>query len=575
MKIDNDTMTGAGRLMKISGLGLIPFFLLGVSCVASLPETASAEKAPLPEVRMKPTKLALFKNGYGTVTLEGKTAKGSAMELTGLPTPSYGSFWLSAEPGVSVRELVSSRVNDKIPKTDYGRSEFLKANAGKLVRVTTDKGMVIEGRVAASGSSLLLDARRPNMMDAASSPVVEEGSVGYGFPSSMDKGILLQTETGYVMFQENSLRQIEMLDKDVSFPFWIVERTRLVLNLENPAPGKTVTVSSLSSGISWLPSYRVELGEGGKGHLQCKAIIMNELMDLDKVDMELISGFPSLQMPGLPSPISMKQTMSDLFASLGSDKPGTEYARSRLTSNIMSQSRTWQPVFNMEAPTAIDPNKIRQAEDLFFYSISGFSCKYRERVTRTLFDGNIPYSHVYTWDIPDQKTLAEWNRNRSGGEKAPSPLEVWHCIRLTNSLNAPWSTGIVELVSQGRLAGQSTLTFTNPGEQVLVRLNKSMETMVHVSEETISSEQVKHKNYTRQQYTVKGSLTMKNISGREMDVQVRKSIIGTPQAVSGDGKMSSLPNWDRSLNPDGKFQWEVALKPGEEKELTYQYTYLE
>lgn len=31
----------------------------------------------------------------------------------------------------------------------------------------------------------------------------------------------------------------------------------------------------------------------------------------------------------------------------------------------------------------------------------------------------------------------------------------------------------------------------------------------------------------------------------------------------------------RLLNPDGKFQWEVALKPGEEKELTCQYACLE
>jgi len=29
------------------------------------------------------------------------------------------------------------------------------------------------------------------------------------------------------------------------------------------------------------------------------------------------------------------------------------------------------------------------------------------------------------------------------------------------------------------------------------------------------------------------------------------------------------------LNPDGKFQWEVALNPGEEKELTCQYACLE
>ncbi len=575
MTIDHDTMISAGRLERICRFGLFPLFLAGVSCLASVPDAVSVEKASLPEVRMKPRKLALFKNGYGTVTMEGKMAEGEAMELTGLPSPSYGSFWLSAEQGVLVRDLVSSRVNVKVPKTDYGKGDFLRANAGKLVRVTTDKGAVIAGRVVAPGNNRALEGLRPNMMDAMSSPV-EDADSGYRSPSALEKGILLQTETGYVLLQEYTLQQIEILDKDIAFPTWSAERTRLVLNLARPAPGKTITVNSLSSGISWLPTYRVELGGEGKGYLQCKATIMNELMDLDKVDMELISGFPSLQMPGLPSPLSMKQNMSALFAALGSDRPGMEYVRSLVTSNgLMSQMRTERPVFNMEEATAIDPEKIRQAEDLFFYSIPGFSCKYKERVTKNLFDGNIPYSHVYTWDVPNQKTLAEWNQSQPRGEAAASPLDVWHCIRLTNSLNVPWSTGMVEFVSQGRLAGQSALTFTNPGEHVLVRLNKSMETMVSLSEETLSSEQVEHKGRSRQKYTVEGTLTMKNISGSAMDMRVSKAVIGTPSAVSDDGEMASLPNWQRVMNPDGKFQWKITLKPGEEKKLTYQYTYLE
>ena len=33
--------------------------------------------------------------------------------------------------------------------------------------------------------------------------------------------------------------------------------------------------------------------------------------------------------------------------------------------------------------------------------------------------------------------------------------------------------------------------------------------------------------------------------------------------------------WWEDVCPDGKFQWEVALKPGEEKELTCQYACLE
>lgn len=571
MKTDNDAMIGAGRLVQTAGMGLISFFLLGSCCVASVTEAVSHEKASLPEVRMVPRKVALFKNGYGCVTLEGKTAEGISMELTGLPTPSYGSFWLSAEPGVSVRELVSSKVSLVVPKPNYGKSELLAANAGKLVRITTDQGNLMAGRVVEPEKNSVLKARLPHLMDSISTP--EEVAGDMCRPSSLLGGsVLLQMETGCVLLQESSIRQIEFLDRDISFPVGTADRTRLVMKLEKSVPGKTVVASSLSSGISWLPSYRVELGPEGQGHLRCKATIMNELMDLDKVEMELISGFPSLVMPGLPSPIAMKQNMNTLFAALGSATPGTDYARS-LMSNYMAQSRSSQPVVEMAAVSG--RSIIKQSEDLFFYSIPDFSCSYKERVTRELFDGNVSFRHVYTWDIPDQEILEKWNRNRSRGDGISSPLDVWHCIQLTNTLNMPWTTGMVEFISGGRLAGQSTLTFTNPGEQVLVKLNKSMEAIVHLSEKTLSSEEIQHDGCRRRKYTVQGTLSMKNASGKDMEMQVGKAVIGSPASVSEDGEMSSLPNWNRSLNPDGKFQWETTLKSGAEKELTYQYTYLD
>lgn len=84
MKTDNDTMTGAERLVLAAGAGLLPFFLFGTCGWASMPDATSGEPS-LPSVKMVPKKLALFKNGYGTVTLEGKTAEGSSMELAGLP----------------------------------------------------------------------------------------------------------------------------------------------------------------------------------------------------------------------------------------------------------------------------------------------------------------------------------------------------------------------------------------------------------------------------------------------------------------------------------------------------------
>lgn len=42
-------------------------------------------------------------------------------------------------------------------------------------------------------------------------------------------------------------------------------------------------------------------------------------------------------------------------------------------------------------------------------------------------------------------------------------------------------------------------------------------------------------------------------------------------SVPESEKMTSLPNWARPMNPDGKFQWKAALKSGEENNLDCLY----
>lgn len=99
--------------------------------------------------------------------------------------------------------------------------------------------------------------------------------------------------------------------------------------------------------------------------------------------------------------------------------------------------------------------------------------------------------------------------------------------------------------------------------------------MVHLSEETVFVEKVKFNGSHYQKYTINGTLNVKNISGKDMEIHVGKAIIGVPVSASEKSTLSSIPHWNRSLNPDGKIQWTMTLKPNEKRELTYQYTYLD
>ncbi len=53
-------------------------------------------------------------------------------------------------------------------------------------------------------------------------------------------------------------------------------------------------VNYLTRGLSWAPSYRVDITDPKTLAVEQYAVVKNELADLDGTEIMLISGFPSL-----------------------------------------------------------------------------------------------------------------------------------------------------------------------------------------------------------------------------------------------------------------------------------------
>lgn len=91
--------------------------------------------AAMPETDLKASKVAIFKNGYGFVTLQGELGEQSSTRLNSLPVPSIGTFWVQGEDGVKIKSLVSELF-------DYEEAEIVDistlaaANAGSQVEIT-------------------------------------------------------------------------------------------------------------------------------------------------------------------------------------------------------------------------------------------------------------------------------------------------------------------------------------------------------------------------------------------------------------------------------------------------------
>jgi hypothetical protein len=126
------------RIQKLVAAGL---FLSALGVGGGMAQAESADA-----VTMKPVRVSLFKNGYGFITMRGKTGEGAAMELKNLPVPAFGTFWISASHPAKITCLVSSQKTEKRLVRGASMVDVANANPGKQIRIVTESG-VVEGMV--------------------------------------------------------------------------------------------------------------------------------------------------------------------------------------------------------------------------------------------------------------------------------------------------------------------------------------------------------------------------------------------------------------------------------------------
>ena len=118
-----------------------------------------------------------------------------------------------------------------------------------------------------------------------------------------------------------------------------VERPILIRQLlgATDKPETKVTLRYLAHGLSWAPSYRIDISDPKTLALEQHAVVRNELADLTDADVRLISGYPSVQYAHVRSLLAPRTTWASFFSEL-SARP-SEYADA--TSNTSSGAGTY------------------------------------------------------------------------------------------------------------------------------------------------------------------------------------------------------------------------------------------
>jgi hypothetical protein len=545
-----------------------------VGRVAAEPAQSGDHNQP---VRIK--QVALFKNGLGYFRATADLPQGkTTVQFGQLPVPVHGTFWVSYPEDIKVLGLFTRMEEVRQVQPVATMAQLLQANAGREVTVTTSHGVpgeqTLHGRIlegSAEGTSKLPN---PYVMGGKATTAVDEFAA---YPNS--SLILFETDTGIVGLAADSILRIHFEDAAMgreqesgtlvtTLPV-LTRRPSLRMELLRPAKGQEVGINFLASGITWAPSYQIDLSDPKTARFSGKALVINEVADLDDVRLELVTGFPNVMFAKVRSPMAMSQDLSQFLASLASRGEGRN-AGVLGQQAVMFNQADFTPA--LATPQMNDPaaGQGNAAEDLFFYPVNGVRLARGETALLPLFTATMPYEHIYTWEVADKLDGNERYQRNDSGRKVE---EVWHACRLLNTLSMPLTTAPAEFVTDGRFTGQGIAYYTAPGMEATIRINRAL----NVVAEELELELERHPGekrilgYRYQRVKIEGQLKLANHSGKEVRVEVTKELTGEVITTAPTARDIPIARGLKGANPRHQLIWEVDLDSGATRTLTYVY----
>ena len=581
-------------------LGMLP------GLMAATPSSESRKAAPLSALgRMQIKELTVFKDGYVFVAQEGQLpteTSGDAL-IDQLPRPVMGAFWpYSLDKRARLNSVVASQRRVLVERTALSLPELLQANEGADCFITE----VNSNRFAAT--IVGFPTRSSAELRATSPP-----DVGERLPETGNL-VLLKTAEGTKAMSLDRIQDVTFTRAQRSMVAREEFRQLLTLQLdwgaEPPARSVNLGLLYLQKGVRWIPSYKIELDGQSNALVRLQACIINELSDLEYTTLNLVIGAPNFAFKDSLDPMALQQTAAQLSQYLQSD-PRPDLRNSALASNfsnaIMSQA---MPINNIPSGTlpasfdaGIEGAESTRNEDLYVFQVKVISLKKGERIVMPIAEFKMNYQDVFTLDLPfAPPPEVRENRLNSSQQQELARLigapKVMHKIRLANQSRCPLTTAPALVLRDGRLLGQTLMTYT----PVSASTDLTITTAVEIAAKKTDQETKRTPNavsHNGRQFTrvdLAGTIHITNRRPAKSSLEITRHVLGDPDSatrggevqkvnVFEDGGFSSAPDypvwwswygwpeWWSHFNGMGRITWKVALEPKEDLDLRYVWHY--
>ena len=508
---------------------------------------------PAGETPAKARSLAVFKNGLGfMIRTADLVLKDGWGEIAFVPKATLGSFWLFSSSPKSYVEIGRAGVRKAQTEREcQGLAELLQINAGAKVR------LLLSGLTAAIEGELLSMSEKPEGAERTL-PLIHVRTRG-------DSVMTLPLE------QVRAIEWLGSYKRRIS-----EERSDKILEVKvtGGAASESVGMAYLTRSVSWLPGYWLDIRDSDQARLILKATLLNDLEDIQDLDVDFVVGYPNFVFSRVLSPMSLEEDVDSFISTIT-----RHTADAGAFANVTTQALrvTGNPAdFIAESVLEIggDVGSPGQAtEDLFFFSQKHVTLRQGERAEYTIFSGLVPYEHIFECSLNDMSGIDEWGNRRGQGDldRGAKP-PVWHCLRLSNTTQYPWTTGPAWVMKGNSPLAQNQLNYIAQGASGLLRLTAAPDiSALQGEKETGRRDDITINRNTYTEVQVAGTISLKNHKKETVKMAVDKTVTGAVLLASDAAKTSRLTDEIRGINPRTQIRWQIALAPGESKKLTYQY----
>lgn len=500
--------------------------------------------------------VSIFKNGSAFVMRSGQVACESNIFTwsEGLPEPAFGTLWF-VSPEARLKSVASGTREFKTEQEIGSLVDQLAAN--KKLRIKVIARPYPDAKETVEYTGVLEQVR--------------------------EQIAIIHTDNAWVTLPLNQILRAEFLDK----PVWTTTRTenRNVYRVEFNTPGtsQNLDVMYLTRNLGWLPTYLLELKPDDKAEITLSTSVFNNAEDMINTQINFVVGIPNFLHENVNSPMWSRASFIDFLGQLNAPR----YAGiglGNLHNNVQTLNFYSNSFEGNEIPPAppaggdfVDAEG-SSGEDLFFYTVKNASLRKGEHGIFELLRANITCKHLFEAQLEaNQATYAYYAQYNNETSRNTSS---WHSVELENNTTFPWTTGAVMVTSDDQSGNgpkpvsQDKLNYTPAKGKTTIKLTSVPDIAVTDNEVELSRSEAK-KTVNRVKYdliTIEGKVTVKNYKTKAVDLTVRRQITGMPGKTNVEWKKEArFKEYKNELNERWDVCWEMNLKPGEERTITYQY----